>query len=55
MAAVYRTYIDCSELIPAFIFAFALLFFPIGIVFVILAAALFVIAWVSWRYLPRSL
>jgi len=55
MAAVYRTYIDCSELIPAFIFAFALLFFPIGIVFVILAVALAVIAWVSWRYLPRSL
>ena len=55
MAAVYRTYIDCSELVPAFIFAFALLFFPIGIVFVILAVALAVIAWVSWRYLPRSL
>jgi MFS family permease len=55
MAAVYRTYIDCSELIPAFIFAFALLFFPIGIVFVILGAALAVIGWVAWRYLPRSL
>lgn len=55
MTAVYRTYIDCSELIPAFIFAFALLYFPIGMVFVILAAGLFVIAWVAWRHLPRSL
>ncbi len=55
MTAVYRTYIDCSELIPAFVFAFALLWLPIGFVFVILAAALLVIAWVSWRYLPRSL
>ncbi|MFM8746076.1 MAG: MFS transporter [Aestuariivirga sp.] len=55
MAAVYRTYIDCSELIPAFFFAFALLFFPIGVVFVILAGALGVVAWVAWRYLPRSL
>jgi MFS family permease len=55
MTAVYRTYIDCSELFPAFIFAFALLLFPIGIVFVILAGALCVIAWASWRYLPRSL
>lgn len=55
MTAVYRTYIDCSELIPAFIFAFALLVFPIGIVFIILSAALAIIAWISWRYLPRSL
>ena len=31
MAAVYRTYIDFSELIPAFVFAFALLWLPIGI------------------------
>lgn len=55
MAAVYRTYIDCSELIPAFVFAFALMFLPIGYVFVILSLALAVIAWVSWRYLPGSL
>jgi MFS family permease len=55
MAAVYRSYIDCSELIPAFVFAFALLWLPIGTVFVILAAALFVIGLVAWRYLPGSL
>jgi MFS family permease len=55
MAAVYRTYIDCSELIPGFVFAIALLFFPIGAVFVILAAALAVIGYVSWRHLPKSL
>ena len=50
MAAVYRTYIDCSELIPAFVFAFALLWLPIGMVFVILSLALAVIGWISWRY-----
>lgn len=55
MAAVYRTYIDCSELIPAFVFALALLWFPIGIVFVILAGGLAIIGLISWRYLPRSL
>jgi MFS family permease len=55
MTAVYRTYIDCSELIPAFVFAFALLWLPIGAVFVILAIALAVIGYTSWRYLPRSL
>ena len=55
MAAVYRTYIDCSELIPAFMFALALLWFPIGMVFVILAVGLAVIGLISWRYLPKSL
>jgi hypothetical protein len=55
MAAVYRTYIDFSELIPAFVFAFALLWFPIGTVFVILAAGLAAVAFIAWRYLPKSL
>ena len=55
MAAVYRTYIDFSELIPAFVFAFALLWLPIGMVFVILSLGLAVIGWISWRYLPKSL
>jgi MFS family permease len=55
MAAVYRSYIDVAELIPAFIFAVALLWLPIGIVFVILSMGLAVIGWVSWRYLPKSL
>ncbi len=55
MAAVYRTYIDCSELIPGFVFAIALLWFPIGMVFVLLAVVLAVIGVVSWRHLPKSL
>ncbi len=55
MTAVYRTYIDFSELIPAFIFAFALLWLPIGMVFVILSLGLSVIGWISWRHLPKSL
>ena len=55
MTAVYRTYIDCSELIPAFVFAFALLWLPIGMVFVILAVGLAGIGIVAWRHLPKSL
>lgn len=55
MAAVYRTFIDSSELIPSFIFAFALMWFEIGSVFVILSIGLAIIAYYSWRYLPRSL
>ena len=55
MTAVYRTYIDFSELIPSFVFAFALLWLPIGTVFVILGFALAVVGFVAWRYLPRTL
>lgn len=55
MAAVYRTYIDFSELIPAMIFAVALSYFEIGIVFVILGMALLLMGAIAFRYLPKSL
>ena len=55
MAAVYRTYIDFSELIPSFLFAIALLWLPIGMVFVIMGSGLGIIGLVAWRYLPRAL
>jgi len=55
MTAVYRTYIDFSELIPSFVFAFVLLRFEIGTVFIIMGTSLAVIGLLSWRYLPRSL
>jgi len=55
MTAVYRTYLDFSELVPSFTFALALLWFPIGSVFIIMASALGLIGLASWRYLPRSM
>ncbi len=55
MAAVYRTYIDFSELIPAMIFAVALSYFEIGIVFVILGASLVIMGTIAFRYLPKSM
>ncbi len=55
MAAVYRTYIDFSELIPSFLFAIALLWLPIGMVFVIMGSGVGIIGLVAWRYLPRTL
>lgn len=55
MTAVYRTYIDFSELIPSFVFAFVLLQFEIGAVFIILGVSLAIIGLISWRHLPRSL
>jgi MFS family permease len=55
MTAVYRTFIECSELIPSFIFAFALMWLQIGSVFVILGVWLAVVSAVVWRYLPRTM
>lgn len=55
MSAVYRTYIEFSELIPGVVFAIALSFFGTPIVFGILGSLLFVMAGVSWHYLPKSM
>ncbi len=55
MAAVYRTYIDFSDLIPAMIFAVALSYFEIGIVFVILGTSLVIMVALAFRYLPKSM
>jgi MFS family permease len=55
MAAVYRTYIDFSDLIPAMIFAVALSYFDIGIVFVILGMSLVIMGALAFRYLPKSM
>lgn len=55
MAAVYRTYIDFSDLIPAMIFAVALSYFDIGIVFVILGTSLVIMGALAFRYLPKSM
>lgn len=55
MTAVYRTFIEFSELIPGFIFAFALSYFDVGVVFIILGVCLSSLALITWRYLPRSM
>ena len=55
MAAVYRTYIDFSDLIPAMIFAVALSYFEIGIVFIILGTSLVLMGALAFRYLPKSM
>jgi MFS family permease len=55
MTAVYRTYIDFSDLIPSFIYSFALLWFPLGSVFIILGLGLSVVGLVAFAYLPRSM
>jgi hypothetical protein len=55
MAAVYRTFIDFSDLIPAMVFAVALSYFEIGIVFIILGASLVLMGALAFRYLPKSM
>ena len=55
MTAVYRTFIDFSELIPGFIFAIALSFFDVSIVFIILGVCITVLAFLVWRFLPKSM
>ncbi len=55
MTAVYRTFIDFSELIPGFIFAIALSYFDVSIVFVILGVCVAGLAVLVWRYLPKSM
>jgi MFS family permease len=55
MTAVYRTFIEFSELVPGFIFAFALSYFDIGIVFIILGVCLSTLALLVWAYLPKSM
>jgi len=55
MTGVYRTYIDFSDLIPAFVFSIALGFFDLGVVFVILGLWLAVVGITAWLYLPRSM
>lgn len=55
MAAVYRTFIDFADLIPAMIFTVALSYFEIGIVFIILGASLVIMGAIAFRYLPKSM
>jgi MFS family permease len=55
MGPVYRTFIDFSDLIPSFVFSFALLVFQVNAVFIIMGLGLLVCGYLSWRYLPRSM
>ncbi len=55
MTAVYRTFIELSDLLPGIVYAIALSFFDVPIVFSLMGALLFVIAGVSWQFLPKSM
>jgi MFS family permease len=55
MNAVYRTYLDLSELLPAFVYSIILGFTGLGGVFIALGLFAAYCAWASWRHLPRSM
>ena len=55
MSGVYRSYLDLSDLLPNVIFSFVLLVAPLPIVFTLLGIWLLTAAFISWRYLPRSM
>jgi len=55
MTAVYRPYLDLSELMPPLVYSIVLIFFGLGGVFATLAILMAVCAVVTWRYLPRRI
>ena len=55
MAAVYRTYLDLSDLLPPLLYAIVLAFFGIGAVFTTLGLFCAVCGVLTWRYLPKSM
>ncbi|MBX3580708.1 MAG: MFS transporter [Rhizobiaceae bacterium] len=55
MSAVYRTYLDLSELLPPLVYSIVLAFFGLGAVFITLGVFSAFCGWLTWRYLPRSM
>ena len=55
MAAVYRTYLDLSDLLPPLIYSIVLAFFGIGAVFATLGLFCAVCGVLTWRYLPKKM
>jgi MFS family permease len=55
MAAVYRTYLDFSELTPPMVYSVVLAFFGLGSVFATLGILAAVCGFITWRYVPKAL
>jgi MFS family permease len=55
MTAVYRTYLDLSELLPPLVYSVTLAFFGIGSVFITLAVFVAFCGVVTFVYLPRKM
>ncbi|MGE0501900.1 MAG: MFS transporter [Rhizobiaceae bacterium] len=55
MTAVYRTYLDLSDLLPPLVYSIVLAFFDLGAVFIALAVLCLGCGLVTLRYVPRSM
>ena len=55
MTSVYRTFFECAELLPGFVFMGLLLFFDVGIVFIVIAILATFLAVITWKHLPKSM
>lgn len=55
MTAVYRTYLDFSELIPPLVYSIMLAFFGLGAVFATLGVFAAICGFLTWRYLPKAM
>ncbi|PSJ63802.1 MFS transporter [Pseudaminobacter soli (ex Li et al. 2025)] len=55
MTAVYRTYLDLSELLPPLVYSVVLSFFGLGAVFCTLGVLTVTCGLLTWRFLPKSM
>ena len=55
MSAVYRTYLDLSELLPPLVYSIVLAFFGLGAVFATLGIFCAICGLLVWRFLPKSM
>ena len=55
MTAVYRTYLDLSELLPPLAYSIELAFVGLGGVFATLGVLTALCGLITWRYLPKSM
>ncbi|WP_196502527.1 MFS transporter [Aestuariivirga litoralis] len=55
MTAVYRTFLDFSDLLPSIVYAVALKYYDVSIVFIILGGSVSLMSVLVWRYLPKSM
>ena len=55
MSAVYRTYLDLSDLLPPLVYSIVLAFFGLGAVFATLGVFAAICGLLTWYYLPKSM
>lgn len=55
MTAIYRTYLDLSDLLPPLVYSIVLAFFGLGATFITLAVFCAACGFITWFYLPKSM